>query len=130
MPLHEGVRRPFLSSPPFEGPILASSRFDQEAFQDANLIRQALTRAQRAEKQLDVERSLKLAALLLLPALFFAGIFVCYEVLVITDHIRNFGFGIGMLVGIPLACAMMLTEIYKDVAAKIQKHCGRNIWEG
>lgn len=58
----------------FDNPMTMSSRCDQEALADSNLIRQALKRAAAAEIEIKRLNAIKIGLMLMLPGSFFMGL--------------------------------------------------------
>ncbi len=73
-PIHTGVTRPMLRPEEFTGPILASSRCDQEAYLDYGITRNALLKAQRLQGELATEKLRHQAVIVLIPLAFFIGV--------------------------------------------------------
>jgi hypothetical protein len=129
-PLHSGMRRAG-RVPSHTSPILESSRCDQEAHQDANLIQKALRGQQRAEKALAGERALKLTALFFIPGAFFVGILLSVVIMraggLLPDQpYRTFAFG--CLIALVAFLAAISSYWGALLLEKVEAKVGRGLW--
>lgn len=115
----------------FSGPLLESARCDQEAYHDANLIRQAQSRLQRAEKHAAEERALKLVALLFIPTAFMGGILLAACIMRVAGQLESGSyqaFAGGCLVSIVMSLGAISGRIGAAMLEKVESVIRRSLW--
>ena len=130
-PLHSGMRRAGRVPAQHATPILESCRCDQESFQDANLIRQALVKAQRSERYAAEEGTLKHAALMFVPIAFFIGILISSSIFASRKMIPMNLFEdvvIGFMVAIGATAAVSASKVGWMLLERLRDRCGRGLW--